>query len=71
MKNVGHSWAKHNRRANIVFIDGHVEALPAQELAEATYTHMLVNKKISAGGSYTVYYWDGLPGIYKNMKISK
>ena len=71
MKNIGHSWAKHNRRANIVFIDGHVEALPAQELAEATYTHMLVNKKISAGGSYTVYYWDGLPGIYKNMKISK
>ena len=71
MKNIGHSWAKHNRRANMVFTDGHVEALSPQEIADATYAHMLANKKVSSGGSYTVYYWDGIPGTLKSITVSK
>jgi hypothetical protein len=55
----------------MVFTDGHVEALSPQEIADATYTHMQVNKRVSSGGSYTVYYWDGMPGVLKSITVSK
>ena len=71
MKNIGHSWAKHNKRANIVFVDGHVENLVGSDIAQVTFEHFIVNKKRKRGDTLTVYYWEGLPGAYKNITVSQ
>ena len=71
MKNIGHYWAKHNKRANTGFIDGHVESLTGLEVSQANYEHYVVNKCKKRGDSLTTYYWEGMPAVYKNTANSQ
>ncbi len=63
-KKNGKFWAKHNRRANITFIDGHVGSLNGPESVDAILNHFKVNKKKTSGESLTVNYWDGLEPVW-------
>ena len=63
-KKNGKFWAKHNRRANITFIDGHVGSLNGPESVDAILNHFKVNKKKASGESLKVNYWDGLEPVW-------
>ena len=67
-KKNGKVWAKHNKRANITFIDGHIASLTGSEAAEAITNHFKVNKKKSSGENVQVHYWDGLDPVWVGVK---
>ena len=70
-KKNGKVWAKHNKRANITFIDGHIATLTGLEAQEAIANHFKVNKKKKSGDSVKVNYWDGIEPVWSggNIKV--
>ena len=66
----GHFWAKHMRRCNFVYADGHTSSDGFQQSASNYYQHVLQQKTITDGQEITVYVWDNFSSpIYKTLKI--
>ena len=67
----GHFWAKHNKRCNMIFADGHVEGLTAAESASAFYKHIVAQKVIKSGTAVKIYSWDNFTApIYRTYNLS-
>ena len=66
----GHFWAKHLKRCNFVYADGHASSDNFQQSASNFYQHALQQKTITDGQQITVYVWDNFTSpIYKTLKI--
>ena len=66
----GHFWAKHLKRCNFVYADGHASSDGFQQSASNFYQHALQQKTITEGQQITVYVWDNFTSpIYKTLKI--
>ena len=68
----GHFWAKHLKRCNFVYADGHASSDGFQQSASNFYQHALQQKTITAGQQITVYVWDNFTSpVYKTLKIKE
>jgi prepilin-type processing-associated H-X9-DG protein len=68
----GHFWAKHMKRCNFVYADGHASSDGFQQSASNFYQHALQQKTITAGQQITVYVWDNFTSpVYKTLKIKE
>ena len=68
----GHFWAKHLRRCNFVYVDGHVSSDRFQESASRFYQHALQQQTITKGQKITVYVWDNFTSpVYKTLSITE
>lgn len=66
----GHFWAKHMKRCNFVFADGHASSDTAEQSASNYYQHVVQQKTITAGTQITVYTWLGFDSPrYLTQKI--
>jgi len=71
-KSRGHFWAKHMKRCNFVYADGHASSDPFHIAASNYYQHVLQQKTITNGQEIEVYVWDNFSSpVYKTVKIKE
>ena len=68
----GSFWAKHMKRCNFVYADGHASSDPFHIAASNYYQHVLQQKTITNGQEIKVYVWDNFSSpVYKTVKIKE